>query len=185
MPRLPAGSAAERCQPAAATASAMRDVASAAPEKNTDVPVTQYGPLKACTIPWPPLVEKYASSPSPPTEAPALAAPFTESNALGPGCEIVMSMASPLVWLIQRQATPLSVTAFAARLPESGVKLASRPKLGLKSYMVCALTTLSHGIDTGVGASSGTAVSLGMLDGVELGEGELLLLGSTGGAGSG
>ncbi|MBB5632439.1 hypothetical protein BKA04_000662 [Cryobacterium mesophilum] len=53
-----------------------------------------------------------------------------------------------------------------------GAKEPSRPKFGLKSYIVWASTTDAQGIDTGVGPSSGVADSLEELVGAGESEGE-------------
>lgn len=113
--------------------------------------------------------EKYAASPIPLAGVPDDAASRAAVSAVGPGCEIVTSIVSLLVWLSQRQAVPWSAIARAVTVPAAGENVASRPKFGLKSYMVCALTTELQGIDTGVGLS---AVGVSLSDGDDDGEGE-------------
>lgn len=76
-----------------------------------------------------------------------------------------MSIVTPLVWLSHRHTVPSSASARAASVLAPGVKESSRPKFGLKSYIVWASTTEAQGIDTGVGFSSGAVVALGELDG--------------------
>jgi len=78
----------------------------------------------------------------------AVAAIFASSSAVG--CATAMVTVSPLVWLSQLHATPLSAFAAAAGLPLLGEKASSSPKLGLKSYMVCRETSASQATVTGV-----------------------------------
>lgn len=78
---------------------------------------------------------------------------------------------SPLVWLIQLQATPPSATAIAAALPARGMKPVSRPKFVLKSYIACAEIRLLQPIVTGFPLAGALGVALGGA-GLALAEGE-------------
>lgn len=121
-------------------------------------------------MPLPPEDEKNAASPSPLTEVPDSAALRAAARAFGPGWEIETSIVSSLVWLIQRHTVPLSAAARAVIVPAGGENVASNPKFGLNSYMVCASSTELQGIDTGVGFSAGFAVSPGVGNSVGAGE---------------
>ena len=120
-------------------------------------------PVNAWSTPIPPDAAKYASSPRPLTAVPDFAAAFASAIAVDPGLERPKSIVTPLVWLIHRHAVPSSATARAARVFAPGLNESSRPKFGLKSYIVWASTTELHEIASGVGFSSGGVVSLGAL----------------------
>lgn len=140
----------------------MRLWASAGEAKYTDVAVIHRGPANTWKTPVPPEDEKNAASPSPLTEVPDSAALRAAANAFGPGWEMETSIVSSLVWLIQRHTVPSSEAARAVTVPAGGENVASNPKFGLKSYMVCASITELQGIDTGVAFSAGLAVSFGV-----------------------
>ncbi len=143
----------------------MMVVVSSGTVKYSEDAVIQIEPANTWMTPTPPDAAKYASSPIPLTDVPDFAADFAAANAVGPGLERPISIVTPLVWLTHRHTVPSSATARAASVLAPGVKESSRPKFGLKSYIVWASTTEGQGIDTGIGFSAGAVVSLGELDG--------------------
>lgn len=105
-------------------------------------------------------------SPDPGVPVAAVARIAPRSAALG--FAMVMVMVSPDVWFTQLQAVPRSAFAVAAADPDAGVNGTCSPKLGLKSYIAWADTSVVQSTVTACAGAPGAAVALalGVAEGV-------------------